>query len=106
MQVLEPETPSSVIDAAPMAEAQAVEVKIAKREISRERFFTEGELLPWKGRWFRAHLSNETNRIELELVKHTDREKMLEARSARWLAQHPRATHTRNGTQLLVTAVA
>jgi hypothetical protein len=54
--------------------------------------FTEGELLPWKGRWFRLHLTPMEGIFALELIKPTERSQRLHERKQRWLGQHPKAT--------------
>ena len=54
-------------------------------------YFTEGELLPWKGRWFSIHLNQESKVIELHLKKLTASQEKRDARRVRWLKQHPDA---------------
>jgi hypothetical protein len=60
-------------------------------------YFTEGELLPWKGRWFRIHLVGvgEQKHIELEMLKPTSNSMKRSIREARWLEQHPRSDKAR-----------
>lgn len=69
-----------------------------------EVYFTDGELLPWKGRWFRAHLNEETKRIELELMKPTASALKRESRVQRWAKQHPHATRSLHGSQAYYSA--
>ena len=52
-------------------------------------YFTDGELLPWKGRWFRVHLNQQTKKIELEMLKSTAASVKRAEREQRWLQQHP-----------------
>ena len=56
-------------------------------------FFTEGEMLPWKGRWFRVHLveQGEQSHIQLFLTKPTSSSMKRGQREARWLRSHPRS---------------
>jgi hypothetical protein len=58
-------------------------------------YFTEGELLPWKGRWFRVSLNSEKNVIELSLIGLTEASKKKAQREARWMRSHPRSDKTR-----------
>jgi hypothetical protein len=62
---------------------------------SMRAYFTEGEMLPWKGRWFRIHLNATTKKIELEMVKPTAASQKRFARAERWKLQHPRAAAPR-----------
>ena len=49
--------------------------------------FTEGEMLPWKGRWFRLHLTKFEGVFALEMIKPTERSQKLAARKIRWQEQ-------------------
>ena len=64
-------------------------------------FFSEGELLPWKGRWFRVKLLelHGERLIGLELVKATSKAEKIAAKTQCWKQQHPR--HNQNTKNLL-----
>ena len=64
------------------------------------RFFTEGELLRWKGRWFKLVKCDDNGNIVLAIQKPTDRDIALQSRRERWLKSHPHATHDRQGQRL------
>lgn len=64
-------------------------------EVRREAFVTDGELLPWKGFWWKIHLNSETHAIELVRGKSTAKTEKAVARTQRWMEQHPRATTSR-----------
>lgn len=65
-------------------------------------FFTEGEMLPWKNRWFRVHLITQDGQkyIQLEMLKPTAASSKRLARAERWNEQHPRAVTRRDGRPL------
>ena len=71
-------------------------------------YFTEGELLPWKGRWFRVKLMEVDGQkfIGLVSVKDTASATKRAVRTQRWQHQHPRATAARPGSQLHSTPLA
>lgn len=54
--------------------------------------FSVGELLPWKGRWFRL-VDCRGGVIALEMVKPTGASVKRMARMDRWAKQHPKAMH-------------
>lgn len=55
-------------------------------------YFTEGEMLPWKGRWFKVRLLEIDGQkiIGLDMQKPTGKSRKLEARKLRWAKQHPK----------------
>jgi len=70
--------------------------------IATPAYFTEGELLPIKGRWFRVRLTelNGSKVIVLELQKPTSQSEKRAKREQRWQRQHPHATAPRPGSRL------
>ena len=81
-----------------MQEANTMEAGVASPDatkavanISTTSYWTEGELIPWKGRWFSIHLNQESKVIELHLKKLTASQEKRDARRVRWLKQHPDA---------------
>jgi hypothetical protein len=70
-------------------------------------YFTEGELLPWKGRWFRVRLltlQDGQKVIGLDQVKATAASEKRAARELQWHRQHPRAVASRPGSRLPFTS--
>jgi len=53
--------------------------------------FIEGELLPWKGRWFRLHYTKHEGVFALEMIKPTERSQQLAERKIRWQERHKQA---------------
>jgi hypothetical protein len=68
-------------------------------------YFTDGEMLPWKGRWFRVKLLEVAGQkiIGLVSVKDTASATKRAVRTQRWYKQHPRAVAPRPGSQLPFT---
>jgi hypothetical protein len=72
-------------------------------------YFTEGEMLPWKGRWFRVSLltlPDGQRVIGLVQVKATASSTKRAERELRWKRQHPHATAPRPGSQRPSTPLA
>lgn len=55
----------------------------------KEIYVTDGELIPWKGRWWRVHLHESNRMVEIRMVKPTAKQEKLAKRSLRWQKQHP-----------------
>ncbi len=64
---------------------------VADTKVVRQVALTEGELLPWKGFWWKAHLNETTRTVELHRQRPTATTEKLTARAMRWRKQHPNA---------------
>lgn len=72
-------------------------------------YFTEGELLPWKGRWWKVRLlilQDGKQVIGLEMLKATAASVKKTSRAARWQKQHPRAIVGIGGSPLPKVALS
>jgi hypothetical protein len=72
-------------------------------------YFTDGEMLPWKGRWFRVkllQLPDGQKVIGLDQVKATASSTKRAERELRWKRQHPHAVAPRPGSRLPFTPLA
>jgi hypothetical protein len=101
----EPEATTASQDATKDAGAsEATETQAGSTRV----YFTEGEMFPWKGRWFRIHLNASTKKIELEMVKPTAHSQKRFAREERWLRQHPKSDRAvmLKRTSTLLTSLA
>lgn len=63
-------------------------------------YFTEGELLPWKNRWWRVHLDAKTQRIWLEMLKPTAASQKRLQRAEQWKQQHQQAVNDKHGKRI------
>jgi len=61
------------------------------KDVVRQVVLTEGELLPWKGFWWKVHLNNDTHAVELLQGKPTASTEKLVRRASRWRKQHPKS---------------
>lgn len=64
---------------------------VTKDAVVRQVVLTEGELLPWKGWWWKVHLNNDTRTVELVQQKETVASSKVVARAMRWRKTHPTA---------------
>ena len=78
---------------------------VTKDAVSTPAYFTEGEMLPWKGRWFRVKLLevNGEKIIGLVMVKATASATKRAAQEQHWQRQHPSAVAARPGSRLPFT---
>lgn len=61
------------------------------------RYFTEGELLPWKGRWLKLE-SIVDERITFSLAGETNGELKRRLAEEKWTKQHPQAKRIKHGS--------
>ncbi len=70
---------------------QSINQDVTKDAVVRQVMLTEGELLLWKGWWWRVHLNNDTHAVELQQGKPTTTTEKVIARATRWKRTHPNA---------------
>lgn len=72
------------------ADAQSLAQPVTE---NRTAYFTDGEMFPWKGTWFRLRLReiNGEKLLTLEKVKSTESSVKRAERTTRWLQQHPKS---------------
>ena len=89
-----------------MVKELGVSQDVTKDAVSTPAYFTEGEMLPWKGRWFRVSLltlPDGQRVIGLVQVKATEASTKRAKREQRWQHQHPHAVAPRPGSRLPFT---
>lgn len=87
---------------------QGVPIAQAKPKPKMTSYFTDGEMLPWKGKWFRLRLVTLTDGQQvlcLDMIKDTASAEKKIKRAERWQKQHPKAngkprSHTSRGQRL------
>jgi hypothetical protein len=86
------------LESVPETIAKVVEPQTQPAGITETKpvYFTDGELLPWKGLWFRVNLReiNGEKLIVLNKLKPTAAAQKRDDRSARWLKTHPNSTRS------------
>ena len=81
---------------------------VTKDAVTTPAYFTDGEMLPWKGRWFRVKLLEIDGQkmIGLSMMRATSKatkRAKREQRWQRWQRNHPSATAPRPGSRLPFT---
>ena len=106
------ETKAKQIDTAIATElANPAATKDAQPTFAKTAYFTEGELIPWKGSWWKVHLNQETGSIELSMLKPTGGSLKRSASEKKWLRGHPKsdravAARARESAKLLLQSAA
>ena len=86
----------STLETAPADATKDASVTIAEKSTA-TAYFTNGEMLPWKGKWWRVRLLEINGERIIGLVMQKDTGSALKRaeRKQRWQQQHPKAVAPR-----------